>query len=165
MSRTFSTITWGLALVVGAVASFLLAACGQAAPGPSAPSAAPTTSASASSVPPSTPSAAPTTSASASSVPAGVTLLKTCPQVESALVEMSGTWTGKQWGAAREQVQILSDAGDLETKNALRGVLAGMETMQSEPQGVAFLDAEEANDRALSNFNARCRTVGSSAGQ
>jgi len=83
---------------------FLLAACGQASPGTSTSPAATTT---------------PAATASASSTPAEATLLQTCQQVESVIINLNGVPTAERYGAARTQVQVLSDAADLETQNAL----------------------------------------------
>lgn len=134
-------------VIYALVASFLLAACGQATSGMSAPR------------------ASPMTSASASPTLVGATLLETCPQIDSVLADLSSNWTGAEWKAARQKVQTLSDAGDLETQNALTVLLAALETLQSEPEGQAWLDAKEARDNALSNLNRRCRTAGTSTVQ
>ena len=128
------------------MASFLLAGCGQGTPGTSAPR------------------AAPTTSASASPTLVGTTLLETCPQVESVL-PTNGFPTPEEWVAAHAKVQTISDAGDLEAQNALTGLLASFDKLESGPTGMELLDARKANRDALSGLAGRCRTVGSSAFQ
>lgn len=122
----------------------LLAACSQASPGAGTTTAAPVTT-----------SAKPTL--------AGATLLLTCPEVESVIITLNGVPTAGQYGAAHTEMQALSDAGDLETRNALTGVVASLGKLQSAQQGSENLDGQRALLAALDDLAGRCKTVGSSA--
>jgi hypothetical protein len=115
-----------------------------------------------------TPSAGASTSTSvtmsATPTAAGATLLRTCPQVESSIITLNGVPNAEQYGASHSRVQALSNAGDLETQNALTGLLASLETLQGTPPGGSeYLDAHQAFLAALSDLAGRCKTVGSSA--
>jgi len=93
----------------------------------------------------------------------GVTLLQTCPLVESVIVTLNGAPSAQQYGVARAQVQALSIAGNLETQNALAGLLSSLGTLQTAQAGSEFLAGHQAFLAALNNLAGRCKTVGSSA--
>jgi len=144
-SKELPTLAIKMYVTYPLMAIFLLAACGQATPGTSAPG------------------AAPTTSASASPKPVAATLLETCPKVESVVITTNGMPTAEAWVAAHAKVKTISDAGDLEAQNALIGLLASYANLESDPSGTAFLDARKAYRDALRGLAGRCKTVGSSA--
>lgn len=88
---------------------------------------------------------------------APATLKETCPQVEAAI--------GKDWDVARDEVQALSDAGDLETQQAVERVIAALTTLAERKNltGMALLDARAAIRDSLSGLADRCNAVGSSS--
>jgi hypothetical protein len=96
-------------------------------------------------------------------VASGVGLRETCPRVEAAIRNVDIISPPVKMATAHGRVQALADAGDLETKNALRGVVEVIEEMQTAAQGQESVDAFSAWTAAVSNLADRCRAVGSSA--
>jgi hypothetical protein len=103
------------------------------------------------------------TAAATKALPVAATLLATCPQVEAVIITLGVVPTAQQLQAAHTQVQALSDAGDLETRNALPSLLASLEGLRAAQPGTEYLDARQSQRTALSDLAGRCKTVGSSA--
>lgn len=93
---------------------------------------------------------------------AAVGLRETCPEVEAAIRNVDIISPTARMAAAHARVEELSQAGDLETKNALRGVVDGIDEMQTAAQGQASVDAFDAWTAAVTNLADRCESFGSS---
>lgn len=149
-SKELPTLAVKSYVIYPLLAWFLLTGCSQANPGTSTPE-----------IP--TPTTTASVAAPATATPAKATLLDTCPQVESVVITTNGFPAPEEWVAARAKMQIISNAGDLEAQNALTGLLASFDKLESGPTGMELLDARKAYRDALSGLAGRCRTVGSSA--
>jgi hypothetical protein len=102
-------------------------------------------------------------SATESPTPAAVANLKdSCPLVEAALPQ--DEFKGAQLRAFLATLSQLSEAGDVETKNALKIVIsASQELLHSRQAPLGRLSAHPAWLSSLDTLAERCRTVGSSA--
>jgi hypothetical protein len=98
----------------------------------------------------------PTVTASANS------LKDTCPLVEAALPSGMVPPSSK-FEAARVEIRGLSDSGDVETQNALDGLLRALAAMRDASPGGEYVDASQKLIAALQDLGIRCKAVGSSA--
>ena len=92
-----------------------------------------------------------------------VSLHDSCPQVEAALP--SGVVPpASRWQGFADKLTGISEAGDLETENALTGLQEAAGMLAADPaNGQPYLDARQALLEALDNLATRCEAVGSSA--
>jgi hypothetical protein len=89
-------------------------------------------------------------------------LKDTCPQVEAALPTGLVPPSSK-FEAARVEIQGLSDSGDVETQNALDGLVKALAAMRDASPGGEYVDASQKLLAALDDLAIRCKAVGSSA--
>jgi hypothetical protein len=94
---------------------------------------------------------------------AAVGLRETCPEVEAAIRNVDIISPPAKIATAHARVEELAKAGDLETKNALRGVVDVIDEMQTAAQGQESVDAFDAWTAAVTNLADWCEAVGSSA--
>lgn len=88
-------------------------------------------------------------------------LKDTCPQVEAALPGIMAS--SSKIEAARVEIQGLSDSGDVETQNALDGLVQALAAMRDATPGGEYVDASQKLLAALDDLAIRCKAVGSAA--
>lgn len=95
----------------------------------------------------------------------GMSLKETCPQVEAAVRGVDIISSPDRLQTAHDKVQALAEAGDLETRNALRPVVSTIAKMHDAQPGQQAADAFDAWTTTLGDISKRCGAVGSSAFQ